>query len=294
MSHFLLLHDLPHSRKWDTLRSAYARGMGDPVHDAARAVERHPATRLLARGGYAANGVVHLLMGALIIGVAFGGRGDADQTGAFRTIAQVPLGFALLWALATLLTALALWHLADGILSGRSRDGLDRWRLRLSEWSQAAVFVFFGGLSAAVALGAKPRADDTAREASRGILSVPGGVFVIASVGIGVAVAGIVFVVMGARRSFRSKLDLPPGPIGRAADVLGVIGFVAKGIALAALGILLLVAAVRSRPDESGSLDAAVRALLELAPGPAIVVSVGAGLIAYAVFCGFRARYARL
>lgn len=268
-----------------------ARGGSDePVHDVARAVERHPAARLLARGGYAANGVVHLLIGALIIGVAFGGRGDADQTGAFRAVAQAPLGFVALWAIGALLAALGVWHVAEGVLGGR-RDG---WGTRLSEWAQAAVFLFLAGLSAAVALGAEPRADDTARAASRGILTVPGGVFVIALTGVGVIVAGVVFIVMGVRRSFRTKLALPAGAIGRAASALGVVGFVAKGLVLGAVGLLLLVAAIRARAEESGSLDAAVRALLDLPGGPAIVIAIGAGLVAYAVFCGFRARYARL
>ncbi len=268
--------------------------MSDPVHDAARVVERHPATRLLARGGFVANGVVHLLVGALIIGVAFGGRADADQTGAFRAIAAVPLGFVVLWVVAALLAALGGWHVSEGLVEGHRRDGLERWGLRVSEWGQAAVFLFFAGLSAAVALGAEPRADEAARDASRGILSVPGGVFVIGLVGAGVIVAGVVFVVMGVRRSFRSKVALPDDATGRTATVLGVIGFVAKGLALTAVGLLLVVAAVRSRAERSGSLDAAIRALVDLPYGPALVVAIGAGLVAYAVFCGFRARFARL
>ena len=268
--------------------------MGEPVHDAARAVERQPAARVLARGGYVANGLVHLLIGALIIGVAFGGDRDADQTGAFRAVAEVPLGFIALWMAAALLAALGVWHLAEGMLASRRRRGAGVWGLRVSEWGQAIVFLFFGGLSAAVALGARPQADDAARDASRGILAVPGGVFAIVLVGVGVAIAGVVFVVMGVRRSFRSKMTIPDGAVGRVVEGLGVAGFIAKGVALGSLGCVLIVAAVRSRADEAGSLDAAIRALLELSFGREIVVVVGAGLIAYGVFTVFRARYADL
>ncbi|MEH3088664.1 MAG: DUF1206 domain-containing protein [Microbacterium arborescens] len=268
--------------------------MGEPAHDAARAVERQPAARALARGGYVANGVVHLLIGSLIIAVAFGGDRDADQTGAFRAVAELPLGFVVLWIAAALLVSLGVWHLAEGMLASRRRSGAAAWGVRASEWGQALVFLFFGGLSAAVALGARPQADETARDASRGVLAMPGGVFVIVLVGLGVAVAGVVFAVMGVRRSFRSKMTIPHGPVGAAVTGLGVVGFVAKGIALGSLGGVLVVAAVRSRADEAGSLDAAIRALLELALGPAIVVVVGAGLIAYGVFTVFRARYADL
>lgn len=268
--------------------------MGEPVHDAARAVERQPAARVLARGGYVANGLVHLLIGALIIGVAFGGDRDADQTGAFRAVAEVPLGFVALWVAAALLAALGVWHLAEGMLASRRRRGAGVWGLRVSEWGQAIVFLFFGGLSAAVALGARPQADDAARDASRGILAVPGGVFAIVLVGVGVAIAGVVFVVMGVRRSFRSKMTIPDGAVGRVVQGLGVAGFIAKGVALGSLGGVLVVAAVRSRADEAGSLDAAIRALLDLSFGREIVIVVGAGLIAYGVFTVFRARYADL
>ncbi len=264
------------------------------VHDAARAVERQPAARALARGGYVANGLVHLLIGSLIIAVAFGGDQDADQTGAFRALAELPLGFVALWATAALLTALGVWHLAEGILASRRRSGAAVWGLRVSEWGQAIVFLFFGGLSAAVALGARPQADETARDASRGILALPGGVFAIVLVGVGVAIAGVVFAVMGVRRSFHSKMTIPDGAVGRAIESLGIVGFIAKGVALGSLGGVLVVAAVRSRADEAGSLDAAIRALLDLTFGPAIVVVVGAGLVAYGVFTVFRARYADL
>ncbi|QLD11054.1 DUF1206 domain-containing protein [Microbacterium oleivorans] len=268
--------------------------MGEPVHDAARAVERQPAARALARGGYVANGLVHLLIGALIIGVAFGGDRDADQTGAFRAVAEVPLGFVALWAAAALLAALGVWHLAEGMLASRRRRGVSVWGVRASEWGQAVVFLFFGGLSAAVALGARPQADETARDASRGVLALPGGVFAIVLVGVGVAVAGVVFVVMGARRSFRSKMMIPDTAVGVGVSALGVVGFIAKGVALASLGVVLTVAAVRARAEDAGSLDAAIRALLDLSYGPAIVVTVGAGLVGYGAFTVFRARYARL
>lgn len=264
------------------------------VHDAARAVERQPVARALARGGYVANGVVHLLIGSLIVAVAFGGERDADQTGAFRAVAELPLGFVALWAAAALLTALGLWHLAEGMLASRRRRGAAVWGLRVSEWGQALVFLFFGGLSAAVALGARPHADEAARDVSRGILAVPGGVFAIVLVGVGVAIAGVVFVVMGVRRSFRSKMTIPDGAVGRVVEGLGVAGFIAKGVALGSLGGVLIVAAVRSRADEAGSLDAAIRALLDLSFGREIVVVVGAGLLAYGVFTVCRARYADL
>lgn len=260
---------------------------------AAREARSSPALRVLARGGYAANGVVHVLIGVIVLVIAAGGRGESDQAGAFKAIASAPLGFVALWALAILLAGLGLWHAADGVIASRSSD-VKKWGVRISEWGQALVFLALGVIAASVALGAKPDADESAQEASRGVLSIPGGPWLLGLVGVGIGIGGIAFVVMGVLRSFRSKVDIPPGRLGTAVTVLGVVGFVAKGVALVVVGVLLVVAAVKVDADAAGGLDGAVQALLDVFGGPFLVGLVGGGFVAYGVFCFFRARYARL
>jgi hypothetical protein len=249
--------------------------------------------RALARSGYAANGIVHALIGTIVIAISLGAEGESDQAGAFKAIGAVPAGFVALWALAVALAALGVWHLLAAVLA-RDPDLKKRWGMRVSEGSQALVFLALAAIAGAVALGAKPDGDAAARAASRGVLAVPGGPFVLGAAGLGIGIAGVVFVVMGARRSYRNKVSVPDGPLGAAIDVLGIVGFVAKGLALVAVGILVLVAAVKVDPEESGGLDGGISALLALPLGPLLVGAIGVGFIAYGVFCVFRARYARL
>jgi len=267
--------------------------MSDAAKGAARTATASPVFRVLARGGYAANGFVHVLIGIIVLVIAAGGRGESDQTGALKTIAAAPLGFVALWALAALLAALGCWHAAAGVVVSR-RSGVRTWGLRISSWGQALVFLTLGALAASVALGARPDADDSAQDASRGVLAIPGGPWLLGLVGLGIGVGGVVFVVMGIRRSFRSKVDIPSGALGALVTVLGVVGFIAKGLALAGVGILLLVATVTFDPDAAGGLDGALQALLRGFLGPLLVGSIGAGFVAYGIFCFFRARYARL
>ncbi len=268
-------------------------GRAEGVKDAARAAESNTLLRVLARCGFAANGIVHIAVGAIALAIAFGGDGDADQTGALKALAAAPLGFALLWVLAVALWALAAWHLVEGILA-RASGTVQHWRVRLSEWGQTVVFAALGVLAASVALGARPDAEEAAEEASRGVLSIPGGPFVLAAVGVAIGITGVVFVVMGIRRSFEQKIRVPRGAWGAAVKTLGVVGFIAKGVALAIVAVLLLIAAVRVDPETAGGLDGAMTALLALAYGPWIVGAVGVGLIAYGLFCLTRARYERL
>ena len=266
--------------------------MSTEVKHAARKAESSRTFRVVARAGYAANGVVHILIGVIALVVAFGGKGETDQAGAFKAVASAPLGFVALWILAIALLALGAYHVLDGILA--RGDAAHRWGRRVAEWGQALVFVALGLFAASVALGSRPDADEYAQDASRGLLAVPGGPLVLGLIGLGIGIGGIVFVVMGVRRSFENRMELPAGPLGAGVKGLGIVGFIAKGIALLILGVLLLVAAVKVEPSAAGSLDAAIDALLALAYGPLLVGAIGVGLIAYGVFCFFRGRYARL
>src|SRR5690606_2690732 len=132
----------------------------------------------------------------------------------------------------------------NGLLASRSSD-VKKWGVRISEWGQAVVFLALASIAGAVALGARPNAEATAEEASRGVLDLPGGPIVLALVGVGIGVGGISFIVMGILRSFHSKVDVPDGRAGTAISALGVVGFIAKGISLSVIGILLIVAAVK-------------------------------------------------
>jgi hypothetical protein len=259
----------------------------------AREATSQPWFRGLARLGYVSSGIVHALIGVIALVVALGGDAATDQTGALRAIAAFPLGFTLLWIIAAGFFALAAWKIAEGVLV-RDENPLKRWGARVGQWGQAVVFAALGTVSSAIALGARLSSERAAEQASRGVLQIPGGTFVLIAVGIGVGVTGISFVSMGVRRTYRTQVSVPDGPLGRVVDALGIVGFLAKGIALVAIGVLLVVAAVRDEASTAGGLDGALAALLELAYGPLLVATIGVGFLAYGAFCFFRARYARL
>ena len=264
----------------------------------AREAEQSTPFRALARAGYAANGLVHILIGAIALVVAFGGDGSIDQSGALMTIAAAPLGFVVLWSIAITLCALGAWQFFEGILSGAATRNAQEftalWGRRVGAWGQSAIFLALGLIAASVALGARVDTERATEAASAGLLSIPGGPVVLALVGVGIGIGGIVFIIMGSRRSFRSKIDLPEHGIGRGIAGLGVVGFIAKGIALVIVGVLLVAASLTSDAETAGGLDGALQALLALSYGPWLVAAVGIGFLAYGLFCLFRARHARL
>ena len=108
----------------------------------AQEAEQNTPFRALARAGYAANGLVHILIGAIALVVAFGGDGVTDQSGALMAIAGVPLGFILLWVVAITLWALGVWQVLEGILMRAPSDDASgiagKWGRRVGAWGQAA------------------------------------------------------------------------------------------------------------------------------------------------------------
>ena len=267
--------------------------MPSSARSAAREAEANPAFRVAARAGYVANGILHLLVGALVLAVGFGAAEDSDQTGAFRAVAALPLGTAALWALAAGLVALGGWHLLQAV-APRGLSGRKRIARIAAEAPQGIVFVVIGVISAAVALGARPRAEQTTEDISQSVLTLPIGGFVLGTAGLVVAGVGVGFAWMGVRRSFHDKVRMPDGAAGHALSALGAVGFVAKGISLGVVGVLVVIAAIRVEPDTAGGLDGAVSALMALPAGPLLAALVGLGFLAYGVFTVFRARFARL
>jgi len=264
----------------------------------AQEAEQSAPFQVLARAGYGASGLVHILIGAIALVVAVGGDGVTDQSGALMAVASVPFGFVLLWCVAVTLWALAAWQLLDGILMGAASDSgrevVSKWGRRIGAWGQAVIFAALGAIAAAAALGARVNTEEATEAASRELLRFPGGPVLLVLAGLGIGIGGVVFIVMGVRRSFRNKVDLPDTKSGRAIAGLGLVGFIAKGVALVIVGLLLIIASLSSNAATAGGLDGALRALLKLPYGPLLVTEVGLGFIAYGIFCLFRARYARL
>ena len=114
----------------------------------AQEAEQSTPFQVLARAGYGASGLVHILIGAIALVVAFGGDGVTDQSGALMAIASVPFGFVLLWSVAVTLWALAAWQLLEGILMSAASDGgpgvVSKWGRRIGAWGQAAIFARSG------------------------------------------------------------------------------------------------------------------------------------------------------
>jgi hypothetical protein len=261
---------------------------------AARAAEGSTILRGFARAGYIVLGVVHIVIGLVAISIVTGGaRGTADQSGAMAQIRQTPVGVLLLWVIVIGLLALAIWQIVQAVVE-RDPDTKKRWGYRVKYVGTAVAYIAIGWTALVAALGGQSSSAQSSETFTAKLLATPGGVFLVVLIGLIVAGVGVAFVVRGVTRAFKKHLSLPSGVTRSGIVTFGVVGYVAKGIAVGVAGILFVVAAFAHDPAKAGGLDAALHTLATLPFGAVILWVVGAGLVIYGVFCFARARYARM
>lgn len=270
--------------------SSGARSAGRAAQNAGS----NPHLKTLARVGYAVNGLLHGLIGAIAISLAVGAGGEsADQSGALGQVAKSPGGVFVIWTIVVGLAALGLWQVLQAFLVPGG-DPKKVWAHRLKEIGKGVAYLFVAGTALTVALQGSANSSQSTASASASVLALPGGPVLLMLAGVGVLAIGGYFVYKGVAKKFTEDLAVPSGTVGRVTVGLGVAGYVAKGIAVGVVGILVIVAGFTVDPSQSTGLDGALRSLAALPFGVAILVIVGLGLIAYGLYCLVRARYARL
>jgi hypothetical protein len=121
-------------------------------------------------------------------------------------------------------------------------------------------------------------------------MAVPFGRALVAVVGGVVIGIGIAQIVKGVKQNFLEDLDpgAPPG-VRR----LGTVGYCARGVALAIIGVLFGWAAITYDPDKAGGMDDALSTIRDQPFGSILLTIMAAGLACFGVYCFFWARMAR-
>ncbi|MGC5167795.1 DUF1206 domain-containing protein [Luteimicrobium sp. DT211] len=260
--------------------------------DTARSIRGGAAMHAGARAGFVAAGVVHILLGVVALGVAFGGGGSADQSGALAALRSEPGGPVLLWVVVLALWALSLFLLLSAALVRGT--GKSAWYHRGKYASTGIAYLAVGLTGVGVARSGSSSSAGKTRAWSARLLDAPGGKALLVVVALVVLGVAVYFVMKGATHGYRKDISVPAGLAGRAVEALATVGYVAKGVALAVVAVLTGVAALTSDPQKSAGLDGALKSLAGLPFGVVLLVVVAAGLVAYGCYFFARARYARL
>jgi hypothetical protein len=247
----------------------------------------------LARVGVIAYGVMHLVVAFLVLRLAFGDdSGSASGTGALHQLAQGTAGRVLLLAIAGGFLALSLWQAIEALLGYRQDPAGWRRANRLLSAAKTVVFGLIGVEAIRVASGSSGGGSSTDGMSAR-VMSVPGGPLIVGLVGVGVIVVALVLAYYGLSEGFRDTMSNSgaTGGTGRSYVLLGTVGYVSKGVAIALVGSLFVYAAATHDPEKSGSLDQALHAVLRRPFGAPALVLVALVLCCFGLFCFALARH---
>lgn len=250
------------------------------------------------RVGLVAYGITHLVIAATALPLVWGDHtsGEASQEGAFALMAQQPLGGVLLWVVAAGLACLVVWQAVEAAVGHRDEDGGKRTLKRLGSAGKALVYAVLAWTAASTAAGGGGSGGSGSPDGvTARLMAAPGGPLLVGAVGLAVIGVGGYLVFTGWSERFTKRLEPAATRGGRRTPVvlLGKVGYLAKGLALAVVGALFLTAAVQHQPKESGGLDVALRELLSQPFGPVLLAVVALGLGCFGLFCFFWARYPR-
>ena len=273
---------------------------GRQVKSAARRAAKgaSPWIEGVARAGYAAYGIVYLLVGALAVQAAVGGGGKtAGQESALQTILLAPLGRILLGLVALGLLGYGLWRIFQGVVDPEN-DGADAKGIAKRS-KHAADGLFHAALALSVvqvALGSGGGGGGGPDDWTATLLQQPFGRLL--TVAVGVVILGIGLYQFYLAYAAKFMEGLRPGELGAGqrtwARRSGRLGYAARGVVFGIIGGFLIQAALQTNPNQARGLGGALSTVASQPFGPYLLGVVALGLVAYGLFMFVVARYRRI
>ena len=238
----------------------------------------------LVRLGFAARGLVYLLIGYLALTA---NRGDKGPEGAMSWLRDVPLGVPLLYLSALGLLAYALYRLASLLFDiehyGTGGEGVAH---RIGHGASGVAHLLLAWTAFQFAQGDKQSASGGgAEEAAGSLLSFSFGSLLLGLIGLGFFVAAAMQARSAVTGSFMERVA---GNAPSFARPLGHAGHAARAVVFAIIGWSLIQSAWFSSTAEVKTLGEAVSSL---ADDGTIYTLVAIGLLLFGIFSLAIARY---
>ena len=277
-----------------------------PAREGAQAAARSTHLRHVASAGLLGYAAIHLLVGWLAWSLAWmqrspartGGR-PTDSSGALALVAESPVGGALLWAIAVGMGGLCIWQAAEVLRHHRHLPPPGHRRSALVQLVKtvgtACLYGYLAWSAVRTALGHGTGSGQEKRTVS-GVLGWPGGQVI-------VGIAGLIFIGVAfdqARKGYKkkfleqSKTEEMDQRMRKTFTWAGVAGHIARGVVFALIGYFLVRAAIDYDPDKAVGLDGALATLGQSSYGPIVLGIVAAGLVCFATYSMFDARYRKV
>jgi uncharacterized membrane protein len=245
--------------------------------------------------GWAAKGVVYVMLAYLVLQLAFGSAAEeASTTGALKAIAATSPGKIAIIVLGIGLLMFAIGRVLEvTTLAGPSIDGKDK--------VKAGVLAFVYTSLALTAFGIVTQAGSSSggsseQKGSAFLLGLPAGRWIVGLVGLAIIGYGAVEAYKGVKQEFLGTLrtgEMSSG-IRSAAPKIGTAAYVTKGFIFVLLGYFFVQSAIAFNPNEAKGLDAALGEIAQQSWGTIVLCLVALGFLAYGAFAFLESRYRKV
>lgn len=240
----------------------------------------------LARLGFAARGIVYLLIGYLFLTGEPQRAGDGGPESAFAWLHDAPGGTVLLYATALGLAGYALFRLSSALLNIENQGNDMKGAVRRIGHGASGVFHLVLAWSAVQFAGSGRASSGTgSQEAAGTLLSVSFGAIILGLIGLAFLVAAAEQVRTAWHATFLREVsrDAPPflAPLGRA-------GYSARAVIFVLIAWSLMKAAWSESSSEVMTLGEAIASLSDEGP---IFKLIAVGVLLFGVFSLLLARY---
>ncbi|MBW6392124.1 DUF1206 domain-containing protein [Billgrantia antri] len=260
--------------------------------------DKGDAISLMARWGYAARGVVYLMVGGLAALAALGQGGETtDSRGALERLMTAPWGDVLLGVISVGLVGYAIWRgtqsLKDTDHHGTDAKGL---AIRGGLLVSAGTYLLLAFFAASLifTLGGDGGGSGSGSETLAGwLMQQPYGRWLVGVVGVAIIGAGVAHGIKGWKMKFHRHFDMPPHTQRWAYPVCR-FGLVVRGLVFLLIGAFFVLAAYEVNPDQAGGFAEVFSTLRSQIFGRWLLAFVALGLFAFGLYSLLEAIYRRV
>lgn len=246
----------------------------------------------LARLGYAAKGVVFMLIGWISLRAGFEAGSPQGASGALASLATESGGRMLLLLIAVGLLCHVLWRLVQALLDPEHQGEKDAKRIGIRFFYALSGVIYLSLAFTAWQLSRGDRAgpDDGHELWIQTLLQQPFGTWLVMLAGIGVMIYGVHQLYKSWSGDIDRRMSGTGAQVSRAVRILGRVGTAARGIVFMPIGWFIFSAGRQYRADEAASTGE----VLQMLGQGWLLMAVAIGLIAYGLHQMAKALYRRI